>query len=254
MKGWKQMKASPYLIFNGNCMEAIKFYERAFGTKASYCQYKDAPPSDDYPIHPGTEEFVMHGILPIGNETIYLADTTPNLPTTFGNGSFACVELNNAEEVKSAFEILKEGGKVFCEAQKTFWNECYAEFEDKFGLKWTIMIVDKMYCQSCGMPLDSAEVISDNKDYCVYCYKDGGFAQDVTMDEMIEISLKHMKEMSKDDPSFNEQEALDNMKSYFPKMKRWQCTCSAECASGYNPNCTCALGECNCRETPKASG
>jgi len=43
------MKVSPYLIFNGNCVEAIKHYERAFGTKANYCQYKDAPPSEDYP-------------------------------------------------------------------------------------------------------------------------------------------------------------------------------------------------------------
>jgi len=133
------MKTSPYLVFNGNCLEAIKLYEKAFKTKANYCQYKDAPPSDNYPP-PGTEELVMHCVLPIGNETIYLADTTPDLPTTFGSGSFACVELDNAEDIKSAFEVLKEGGKVYCEAKETFWNKCYAEFEDKFGLKWTIMI------------------------------------------------------------------------------------------------------------------
>jgi PhnB protein len=89
------MKISPYLIFNGNCAEAIKLYEKAFGAKADFCQYKDAPPSDDYPVGPGTEEFVMHGILPIGNSTIYLADTTPEQPVAFGNGSFACVELDS---------------------------------------------------------------------------------------------------------------------------------------------------------------
>ena len=134
------MKTSPYLIFNGNCLEAIKLYEKAFNTKANYFKYKDAPPSTEYPIQPGTEEYVMHAVLPIGSETLYLADTTPDHPAVFGNGSFACVELDNAEDVKSAFEILKEGGKVFCPAQETFWNKCYAEFEDKFGLKWTIMI------------------------------------------------------------------------------------------------------------------
>jgi len=136
------MKVSPYLIFNGNCVEAIALYEKAFKTKASYCQYKDAPPSADYPIQPGTEELVMHGILPMGNDTIYLADTTPDQPAAFGNGAFACVELYHAEDVKYACEVLKEGGKVFCEAQETFWNKCYAELEDKFGLKWSIMIVE----------------------------------------------------------------------------------------------------------------
>jgi len=72
------------------------------------------------------------------------------------------------------------------------------------------------------------------------------------MDEMIEISLKHMKEMFKGDPNFNEKEALDNMKVFFPKLKRWACTCSDGCASGYNPNCTCTYSECQCREMPKS--
>ena len=136
------MKVSPYIIFNGNCMEAIKLYERAFGTKAvGVCQYKDTPPMEGMPPMP-TEvaELVMHSILPIGNSTIYLCDTTPDKPTAFGNGSYPCVELKTAEAVKMAYEILKEDGRAFCEAQETFWNKCYAEVEDKFGLKWTIMI------------------------------------------------------------------------------------------------------------------
>ena len=46
-------------------------------------------------------------------------------------------------------------------------------------------------CQSCGMPLSSAEVLgtnaagSLNEEYCTYCYQHGNFAQDCTMDEMI---------------------------------------------------------------------
>lgn len=83
------------------------------------------------------------------------------------------------------------------------------------------------FCQSCRMPLDSDAVIgmnadgSKNNDYCVYCYQDGKFTADCTMDEMIAISLKHMKELFKDNPDFNEQDALANMQSFFPKLKRW---------------------------------
>jgi uncharacterized glyoxalase superfamily protein PhnB len=44
------------------------------------------------------------------------------------------------EFVKAACEIFKEGGKVFYGAQETFLNKCYAEVEDKFGLKWAIII------------------------------------------------------------------------------------------------------------------
>ena len=88
------MKTSPYLIFNGNCIEAIKLYEKAFSTKViGFCQYKDAPPSDDFPITPETAELVMHCVLPIGKDTVYLCDTTPDHPAAFGNGSFPCVSL-----------------------------------------------------------------------------------------------------------------------------------------------------------------
>jgi hypothetical protein len=41
------------------------------------------------------------------------------------------------------------------------------------------------------------------------------------MEEMISISLEHMKEMFKDNPDFKEEEALTNMNSFFPKLKRW---------------------------------
>jgi hypothetical protein len=87
---------------------------------------------------------------------------------------------------------------------------------------------EKKFCQSCGMPLETIEVIgtnadqSKNDDYCIYCFKDGEFTQDVTMDEMINISLEHMKEMFGKDPEFNPQEALDNMRSFFPALKRWK--------------------------------
>jgi len=138
------MKASPYLIFNGNGLEAIKHYEKAFKIKAErICQYKDTPPIDGMPpIPPEIAELIMHSVLPIGNSTIYICDTTPDQPTVFGKGSFPCVELDTVEDVISAFEILKENGKIFCEAQETFWNPCYAEIEDRFGLKWTIMVVE----------------------------------------------------------------------------------------------------------------
>ena len=87
--------------------------------------------------------------------------------------------------------------------------------------------MNELYCQSCGMPLENEGVIgtdkngNKNNDYCVYCYKDGAYLQDVSMEEMIGISLKHMKEIFKDDPDFNEQDALDNMNSFFPNLKRW---------------------------------
>ena len=52
--------------------------------------------------------------------------------------------------------------------------------------------MEMKFCQSCGMPL-TQEILgtnadgSKNEDYCMYCYKDGKFTQDCTMEEMIEF-------------------------------------------------------------------
>ena len=52
-------------------------------------------------------------------------------------------------------------------------------------------------CQSCGMPLNNKEELGTNKDgtinddYCKYCYKDGEFIDDVSMEEYIEMCSKY---------------------------------------------------------------
>ena len=51
--------------------------------------------------------------------------------------------------------------------------------------------VQMRFCQSCGMPLINNVLGtnadgSKNEDYCMYCYKDGKFLQECTMDDMIE--------------------------------------------------------------------
>lgn len=77
-------------------------------------------------------------------------------------------------------------------------------------------------CQSCAMPLESEEVLGKNSDgsinydYCKYCYDDGKFLQDASMEEFIEMCSK-----------FGEQAGMSNeeMKEYcekiFPTLKRW---------------------------------
>ena len=133
------MKASPYLIFNGNCKDAINIYEKAFKSKAVISHYKDAPPSEEK-IPQEFADFVMHATMPLGKSLLYLCDTTPDQKTTFGNGASICAEFDSIEEIKSAFAILKKGGEVSCAPGETFWNKYYAELKDQFGIKWSLML------------------------------------------------------------------------------------------------------------------
>lgn len=85
-----------------------------------------------------------------------------------------------------------------------------------------------IYCQSCGMPLSKGlfgteHDGTENKDYCLYCYKHGAFVDDCTMEEMIAISLDHLAEngMMKEQGKTRE-ETKEFLDSFFPELKRWK--------------------------------
>lgn len=86
--------------------------------------------------------------------------------------------------------------------------------------------MQEKYCQSCGMPMGETDELygtekdgSKSVDYCHYCYKDGAFVSDITMEQMIDFCVQPMME---NDPAMTEANARSIMKAVFPKLKRWQ--------------------------------
>ena len=84
------------------------------------------------------------------------------------------------------------------------------------------------FCQSCGMPLNDENRGtnadgSKNEDYCMYCYQNGKFTNDCTMDEMIEFCAQYVDEVNKNMPKpMTKEEYKDMMRQYFPMLKRWK--------------------------------
>ena len=85
------------------------------------------------------------------------------------------------------------------------------------------------FCQCCGMPLMRTEDCgtyadgSTNFDYCQFCYKDGQFLQECTMDEMIEHCAQFIDEVNKNMPHpMTKEEYKQMMQQYFPMLKRWR--------------------------------
>ena len=86
--------------------------------------------------------------------------------------------------------------------------------------------MEQTFCQSCAMPLGDDESLygsnvdeSRNIDYCRYCYEDGHFTSNISMEEMIEFCVPHMV---KANPNMTEDMARELMQSFFPTLKRWQ--------------------------------
>lgn len=83
------------------------------------------------------------------------------------------------------------------------------------------------FCQSCGMPL-TEEILgtnadgSKNEDYCIYCYKDGAFTGNFTMEEMAEYCSMFVEEYNKNTGKhLTACEYKEELLRYYPALKRW---------------------------------
>ncbi len=83
------------------------------------------------------------------------------------------------------------------------------------------------FCQSCGMPLTD-EILGTNADgskndeYCIYCYKDGAFTGDFTMEEMVEYCSMFVEEYNKNTGKhLTCCEYKEVLRQFYPTLKRW---------------------------------
>ena len=103
-------------------------------------------------------------------------------------------------------------------------------------------MMKQKFCQSCGMPLtdDVLGTNADgtkNEDYCMYCYKDGQFLQDCTMEEMIEHCAQFVNAVNEGlEKPITKEEYIGMMKSYFPQLKRWRQTLDVNNDEAMNAN------------------
>lgn len=78
-------------------------------------------------------------------------------------------------------------------------------------------------CQSCGIPLSDPDTISHESDgaanahYCKWCYNEGHYAVDCTMEEMIASCLPHMTAQG-----FSEEQARAWLEQLLPTLDRWK--------------------------------
>jgi hypothetical protein len=62
-----------------------------------------------------------------------------------------------------------------------------------------------------------------NREYCSFCYKEGAFTGNETMDEMIDHCLKYLDEFNDGGGTkYTADEARTMMREFFPHLKRWQ--------------------------------
>ena len=128
------MQLNPYIIFKGNCEEALKFYGKALGGETGQLmRYADAPEN------PGgmAPDKIMHTHFNVDGNLLFMASDGPIDANDSGIVSLS-LNFKDAGSIKSAFASLSEGGTVTMPLQDTFWGATFGMLKDKYGIKWML--------------------------------------------------------------------------------------------------------------------
>ncbi len=130
----------PHLSFNGNCADAMRFYEKTLGGKMEMMMtYGESPPMPGAPAPTGeTAKRIMHASMTVDGYRIMGADAPPGMPFEGMKGVAISLAYPDAAKGKAIFDAMSAGGSVTMPYQKTFWADGFGMFTDKFGTSWMV--------------------------------------------------------------------------------------------------------------------
>lgn len=131
-------QAIAYLSFDGNCADAMRFYESALKGKLEVLMSgADSPMADQMP-----QEFlhrILHArlVLP-GGGILYAGDAPASQPYEGIKGVSIAVDYATTDEAEQVFAALSEGGHVTMAMQPAFWAKRWGMLVDRFGTPWIV--------------------------------------------------------------------------------------------------------------------
>jgi PhnB protein len=134
LKGDEMTTLTPYLLFDGNCHQAMEFYKSCFGGELTVTKVKDSPVKDQMPSV--QLDKTIHARLTSGNLEISASDWL-RLDETRIRGNTVCLFLSGGKlpQLKALFEKLSDGAEVTDPLKEQFFG-IYGALNDKFGVRW----------------------------------------------------------------------------------------------------------------------
>lgn len=129
---------TPYLHLRGTARAALEFYASVFGGEPEILTFAAGGMPDETP------DAVMHGFVRGANGFELMGSDVPDRPgfeslTDAGNITLSLSGTDEAE-LTGWYEALSDGGEVLSPLAKAPWGDSFAEFVDRFGIRWLINI------------------------------------------------------------------------------------------------------------------
>lgn len=129
---------TPYLVFNGNCKDAIEFYQEVFDCgEPKILPYGEYMPEGSKTPPELLRTWVMHGEMVICGTNVWFADETET--GVKGDNVRLSATVSTGEDAKTIFNALSAGGTVTLPPTQTFYSVFHAAVTDQFGVNWNVV-------------------------------------------------------------------------------------------------------------------
>ncbi|HSC80997.1 MAG TPA: VOC family protein [Chitinolyticbacter sp.] len=130
---------NPYITFNGNCAEAMQFYQSTLGGKLQLMTVANSPVAEHLPKDAGHLIMHAHLELPNGNH-LMASDWIEGCGAPFDGikGISLALTYASVEEATRRFNALAEGGRITMALEPTFWAEQFGAVIDRHGISWLV--------------------------------------------------------------------------------------------------------------------
>ncbi len=131
------LKATPFLLFDGNCAEAMTFYHKCLGGDLTITKLGDSPMKETLP--PEKHDKVINAYLKSDDIEISATDwmAAPQYEPTWGDIYAIFVLGESYDELKRIFDKLKVGARTdrFQDLHQLPIGT-YGQMYDKYGIHW----------------------------------------------------------------------------------------------------------------------
>jgi PhnB protein len=132
------MKVNPYLMFDGNCEEAFKFYEKCLGAKIEAMLPHEGSPAEGH-VPPEWNKKILHARMRIGDTVLMASDSPPGRQDKAKGGFSITLHTDTPEEAERIFAALGDKGTSTMPMGPTFFATRFGMLNDKFGMPWMII-------------------------------------------------------------------------------------------------------------------
>lgn len=139
-----------YLSFNGNCLEAMRFYQQALGGELALQTIGESPLAEKMPDK--MKACILHASLVKDGWVLMGSDMVSEQGLVRGNAVSLCLNCSSEEEIRNSYERLALGGKATHPIENTFWGALFGGLTDKFGNHWVLHFHQTQY-----QPTDKCE-------------------------------------------------------------------------------------------------